>query len=404
MGNRLSAELSIDSKSGSSDAKRRRMDKNNILTNKRMFFVRRDMDSERGTYFEHSITKIICNSKEFHKYYQIVGGIVCFPHKKADERIDIKFHEIVRECHVFGSYVYTGPSDPKLRTLLIERKKDFPQKRAVSCQGTVNSVIPRYDGNSGYVVIGMIIVSSSLESERKWTRYDDPQHIHENKGLFEMTQLTQIRRLLDVVGDSDDLFAIYVGINTSLLMVDVTQPHLINYKLHHNVYTLFQEGAVIAFNCKLYFSFCEEEEDVEYDSNTLYDRKRQILDNSYNLDLLGQLKSQRSCRRVLFLRSAPKKIFWTLKVRRFSDGFPLECQLCIPSGGQFEVMKWKEGLKLVSIRQNQRRWSKYIESMLSGRKYCLPKSIGLKLPYPPHDYGDQSDDQDVNDIFFGPYL
>ena len=406
MGNTFSADLRFDQIPGFSDPKRRKIDKNNILDNKRLFYVRRDVDKEMGSYFEYSHTKLVCNRTDLHRFYLMVAAILYLPTKPDPEKPVSKFSQMIKECDVFGSYVYIEGTDKKLRTLLYTRKKGFPQNKSVSCRGTVNSVIPRHDGSTGHVVIGMMIINSAANSDRHWTRYDDPQHRHESKGFFEMTKLSQINRLMNIVGERDDLFVIYVGTNTSLLMVDVTEPHLITDKIHHNVYTVFQEGSVLAFNCKLYFRFCDTEEDKEYDADSLYTEKRDQLSNSFNLYLFNRFRRDVGVRRVLFLTETLKHTFWTLKVRRISDGFPLECLLCIPSGGQFgRIHEWEKGLRLVNGRQNLKPWIKYIEPVLLGPIRKLPLNVKSKQCYPLSEESDSESDDSEDDISFcGPYI
>ena len=382
---------------GSKNSKNKSSDGNPIY-DKRQYFVRRFSDKIDGSHFDICDEKVVCNPNERNKFYLKIAGISQLSRKPVPGQKIRTSAEKLKESEFYGSYVYIGDLDRKLRCLLYARKKGWPQQKLVAIPGTLNSVIPRYDGTTGQLIFGMRILESRL-SDRKWTKYDNKNANFEWKGFYEMTDLLEMRTdFLDFRFDSlETMTGIYVSKNTSLLMVDTTQPRLHCDLARHYIYTLFQEGGFVAFKCQLFFCLYDVEEDEELDSNALFAQKRHLLKDSRNLQNLIEKPQQTIAskkHRIIFLKSTPKHTFWTLRVTRISISEPLECQICIPTGGQFEnILPWNEGIKVVQRRHRRKPWNKYIE--LTDSQTISTNVNDLQQTYP----SDGNENFDLNQDF-----
>lgn len=387
---------------GSKNSKEMSSTDDNQIYEKRQYFVKRFADKLNGSHFEFLLQKEICNSYEENRFYLKIAGISRLPRKPVPGQKIKTSAEKLKESQYYGSYVYIGDIDRKIRCLLYARKKGWPQQKLVGFPGTLNSVIPRYEGKTGHLIIGMKI-KDSIRSSRKWSKYDDKNNKFESKGLYEMKSLSEMNyeflnrriRLNQIVT------GIYVSKNTSLLMVDTTQPRLHCDLARNHVYTLFQEGGFVGTKCQTFFCFYDIEEDEEFDSNSLYANKKHLLKESRNLNnLIEKQSNELRSDRIIFLKSASKHTFWTLRVTRIDITEPIECQLCIPTGGQFEnVLPWNEGIKVVRRRHERNPWHKYIE--LNTSITDSANENGLEQAYPldeNENYDTNQDFENLNDL------
>lgn len=369
---------------------------NRGIDDKRVFFVQRTPNAVTGSYFEYKTEKVICNPSEVFHFYLKIGAITYLPRKEVPGKKISTSAERIKDSKYYGSYLYYGQSDQKIRCILYAKRKLLPEEKLISQPSCLNSVIPRYCGQRrGTVVVGMKVVES-VSSDRLWSRYDNKTNIRRNHpGFWEITGTTDLRNIFAILPNArfgrtptgpDTL--LYIGANTSLIMVDTARAHLYLDYAREFVYTLFQEGGVVCFNRKFTYSFYDEEESEEYDAYRLFEEKFNKMKGTPNLERLLPIPDQDN-RKVIFLKSGHNHTLWTLRVNKYRRAREMDVMLCIPSGGQFELIhNWEDGIREVNRRHVMQPWRKYIQeakstSMISRANGNLSKiDLSSKEPYP----------------------
>ena len=338
------------------------------IDDKMVFFVRRYSEPVFGSYFEYRVDKEVCNPNDPFKFYLKVGGITYLPKKQTNGKKFKSSAEKLLESQYFGSYVFYGQTDRKLRCLLYARRTLLPGEKLLGTSAPLHNIIPRPEGLRKNALVTGIKIQNSYMSNRRWTRYDLISK-QDHKGFFEIYEKDNLNQLFSGTPIEEEVsprVGIYVPANTSLLMVDSPRQNLYVDYCRGFVYTLFQEGSFICTDRPFTLVFYDEDEAEEYDMTRLFAQKTDRLKECPNLERLMNLRPGTGVRHaVIFLKSAPNRTFWTIRANRIRRNRELEVQLCLPSGGQFEdIMYWNEGIEEVRRRWDAKPWNKYIEPLI----------------------------------------
>ena len=332
-----------------------------------------------GCHFVYSEHKIVCNPDENETFYMKLGGIVYLSKKEQAGKKIRKASERITDSDYFGAYIYISDHDKKIRTLLYARRRTYPDSKLVSQPGILHNVIPKYCGNDEHhrVLVGMEIDNESA-TNRRWNQFD-----HEwNNGLSEIKLADLDRKLRDFSSIHPyNLIGIYVGQNTSLVMVDFSLPNLHSDSNFDCIYTLVQEGGFIYTHLPFEVRLYDEDEGKPFTTGKLFDER----DNRFN-DTQDFYKIATQSQRIIFLKPTPNNTLWALRVFRPYGSRETSVQLCVPSDAQFDkIMDWTTGCLEVRRLQGREPWHKYID--LASRQFYSHEFLDMSRnePYPQCD-------------------